>query len=208
LIFPDVPVAPAPQPPTLAEKRALMGKFAGNLKQTHTLAANKNWDALGHHVAGEFHGLDLPKDLRQALDALPALGQQLKTLARVEGLLAAGSHLDFPEASALPPPLKKSVDEVASLDRLKSALSTRWGQKPDAAVLGRDLAVLAAAANDPALTTHVQLALARKAAQEGHAEVAEKLLPPGHTVRDLTRPPAVKESASPGPGQPPPPGGG
>jgi hypothetical protein len=171
------------------EKRQVYKVFSDNLKQAAVEAKRADWPSYARYVRTEIRdvSLELPAEMRQTIEAVPKQGRQLDVLKKLDAQLSGGKSLNLSrdEVSLLPSPITKAVEQVASLERLRQALTGTWHQAPNAIQLEQDLAAFAAATHEPSRVHQVRLALASRATQEGHGEVAQRL------VRDLK--PAVSQ---------------
>jgi hypothetical protein len=73
---------------------------------------------------------------------------------------------------------------LSNLEEVQTLIGSRWQKPPQVQTVEQRLAALLEATGDARLVTRVQRNLAFKAAWEGHAEAAQKLLPPGAPDED------------------------
>jgi hypothetical protein len=73
---------------------------------------------------------------------------------------------------------------LSNLKEVQTLIGSRWQKPPQVEAVEQRLAALLEATGDARLVTRVQRNLAFKAAWEGHAEAAQKLLPPGAPDED------------------------
>lgn len=131
--------------------------------------------------------MNLPPKLRESLNAVQTTGPRVERLNRLQEPLAAGKRvvLGREDVNVLPPPLKQGFEELAHLEHLEAGLTTKWSGQPDLAEIEQGLSQLAFVRKDPNPVRKVRVALVLKAADEGHEDVARRLLPADLQTEDF-----------------------
>jgi hypothetical protein len=187
-ILPKAPpgIHVVPGPVSQAEARAAESTLGTSLQKAHDLGVNKDWTALAAHLDRELRLPQLPAELRQSLDGVRVSGPRVEQLNEIQRSLLAGALVPpHPADVAALPGVRQAFDDLAAVDRVQAALWGRWETAPPLTRLEEDLAAFRRVCGDPALALQVEGCLACAARQGGHAELAEHLLPPGHTTEEF-----------------------